>query len=177
MQEPKRIFPPETAGTGREGPRFQEKTMNRKTKTLLVVVPILAGALALVGWGGCCHRGGTSDPAKVKERVTARVDDALEDLEATPQQKAQVMALKDRLLTDGLALRAGQKDASSALLALWDEDKPDPAKVHALIDARIDALRRFAHESADAGLELHAMLAPAQRAKVSKKLHRWAAMR
>ena len=147
--------------------------MNSWKKTLLLAVPLAAGALALAGWGGCCHRG-EADPAKVRARVTARVEDALEDLKATPQQKAQVLAIKDRLLADGFALRAGHKDSRAALLAAWDEDKPDAAKLHALVDARIDALRKFAHETVDAGLEVHGALTPAQRAQVSKKLHRWA---
>ena len=146
---------------------------NGKTKALMVV-PVLAGVIALGGWQGCCHHG-SPDPAQVSERVTNHVKDALEDLKATPDQTAKVLALKDSLLKDGLAMRSAQKDARTALLGYWDEETPDPAKVHALIDARIDALRTFAHEAANAGLQLHGILTPAQRAQVSKKLHRLAA--
>ena len=176
MQERKHKVPIEIEKGPLEGPPVREKNMNAAKKTTLVAVPLLLGALALAGWGSCCHHG-SPDPAQVRERVTARVEDALEDLQATPQQKTQILALKDRLVNDGLALRAGQKEAHAALLAAWDEEKPDPAQLHALIDARVDALRKFAHELADAGLELHGTLTPAQRAKVSKKLHRWASVR
>jgi len=146
--------------------------MNWKTKTLMVL-PVLLGAVALGGWGACCHHGGPPDPAKVNKMVTARVDDALEDLQATPDQKAKVLALKDQLLADGLALRTGQREARTAMVGFWDQAAPDAAKVHALIDARVDAMRKFAHEAADAGLQLHGILTPDQRAKVSKKIHRW----
>jgi len=146
--------------------------MDWKKKTL-VAVPLLATAVALAGWGACRHRG-SADPAEVSARVTARVEHALDDLQATPDQRARVLALKDRLLADGLALRAAGRDARSAVLAQWDQPSPAPADVHALIDARIDAFRKFAHEAADAGLELHALLTPGQRAQLSEKLHRLA---
>ena len=102
--------------------------------------------------------------------VTAHLDDALDDLKATDAQRAQIQALKDKLLKDGQALHQGQADAKKALLAQWDSATPDRAAVHALVDARIDAIRAFAHEAADAGLDLHGILTPEQRAQIAKKV-------
>lgn len=138
-------------------------------------VPVLGGlAAALVlatGFRGGCGSG-HAEPAHLDRMVTSHLEDALEDVDATPAQKTQVMALKDRLLQQGAALRQGGQETRRQLLAQWDSAAPDRTAVHALIDARIDAMRAFAHQAADAGMDLHGILTPEQRAKISRKIHR-----
>ncbi len=133
---------------------------------------LVAAAALLAIPAGCGRHHGRPDPARVDRFVTAHLDDMLDDLDATAPQRARVHELKDKLLKDGAALHQGQRDARKELVAQWDSATPDAARVHALVDARIDALRAFAHEAADAGLELHGLLTPEQRTKVSKKIHR-----
>jgi protein CpxP len=135
----------------------------------------LVGFVALTGFGGCGarHHGHGRDPAEVAAFVTARVDDALEDLDATPEQRTKINALKDQLLAAGQEAHAGSQEAHEAVLAEWKSDKPDAQKLHALVDARIDAMRAFAHQAVDAGVEAHGVLTPEQRAKVTKKIERW----
>lgn len=140
-------------------------------KTVPVLGGLAATLLLATGFHGGCG-GGHPDSAHLDRMVTSHLEDALEDLDATPAQKAQVMALKDRLLQQGAALRQGGQETRRQLLAQWDSATPDRAAVHALIDARIDAMRAFAHQAADAGVDLHGILTPEQRAKISKKIHR-----
>ena len=140
-------------------------------KTVPVLGGLAAALLLVTGFRGGCG-GGHADPAHLDRMVTSHLEDALEDIDATPAQKAQVMALKDRLLQQGAALRQGGRETRRQLLAQWDSAAPDRAAVHASIDARIDAMRAFAHQAADAGMDLHGILTPEQRAKISKKIHR-----
>ena len=42
--------------------------------------------------------------------------------------------------------------------------------MHALVDGRADAMKAFADEVADAVLQVHGILAPAQRAQIGEKL-------
>lgn len=137
---------------------------------------VLASLAVLFAVGTAGFRGGCGghahDPASVDRMVTSHLEDVLEDLDATPAQKTQVMALKDRLLQKGAALRQGGQEAKRALVAQWDSATPDRAAVHALIDARVDAMRAFAHQAADAAVDLHGILTPEQRARISKKIHR-----
>jgi Spy/CpxP family protein refolding chaperone len=135
----------------------------------MLSIALATAALSLAPAGCARHR---ADPAHIDKVVTAHLDDALDNLDATGAQRAKVHSLKDKLLQDGLALRGGQREARRELVAQWDADRPDAAKVHAVIDARIEALRAFAHEAADAALDLHETLTPEQRAKVSKRIHR-----
>jgi Spy/CpxP family protein refolding chaperone len=132
-----------------------------------------AGTIALLGafrGGGCGPHG--RDPAQVAAFVTARVDDALDDVDATPAQRAAIHAVKDRLLAGAQKVHADHAADHQALVAQWDAEKPDAAKLHALVDARIDEVRALAHEAVDSAIQVHDTLTPEQRAKISTKLHR-----
>jgi Spy/CpxP family protein refolding chaperone len=61
----------------------------------------------------------------------------------------------------------------AALLDAWKSETPDAAKLHALVDQRADEMRKLAHEAVDAGIEVHGILTPDQRAKLTKKIERW----
>jgi Spy/CpxP family protein refolding chaperone len=148
-----------------------------KTRRLQLLLAV-GGLLVATGFAAGCHRGPGAhrDPAKLAAIVTERVDDALDDLDATAPQREKILAVKDRLLAEGLKLR-GDRDALHAeLLAMWKADAVDRARLHAIVDQRIDALRAFAHAAADGAADAHDVLTPEQRAKVAKKaekrLHR-----
>ena len=134
---------------------------------------VVLGVVALTGFGGGCgHRGHPRDPAQMAAFVNARVDDTLDDVDATPDQRTKIHAIADRLLADAQAAHAGHDQDHATIVGEWKAEKPDLAKLHALVDARVDALRKLAHEAVDAGAEAHDVLTPAQREKVAKKVER-----
>jgi len=137
---------------------------------ILLSLAGMAGLLVLAGFGRCCPH--PQNPSEVAAFVTDRVDDALDDLNATDAQRAQVHALKDRLLSKGLELRKEGEPIRAEVLAQWQSATPDRARLHALVDERIEAIRALAHEAVDAGVELHDVLTPEQRAKLTKKIER-----
>ncbi len=139
-----------------------------------VAAAIALGFVALTGFHGGCgaHGHGSRDPAQMAAFVTDRVDDALDDLDATPEQRTRIHAVTDRLLADVQKARAGHEEVHAALLAEWKADAPDAKKLHGLVDERIEAFRAIAHEAVDAGVEVHGILTPAQREKVAKKAER-----
>ncbi len=142
-------------------------------KTLALLAATAAGFALLTGFrGGGCGGHRTQDPAQVNAMVTEHLDEALDQLGATPAQRDQLHAIKDRLLAQAQQLRAGQQEARAAVLAEWKADRPDAAKLHALVDQRLDALRAVAHQAVDAGIEAHGILTPEQRAKVTARLEK-----
>jgi periplasmic protein CpxP/Spy len=139
-----------------------------------VVALSAAAFVVLTGFHGGCgwHGGHGRDPAAMAAFVTDRLDDALDDLDATDAQRQQIHAVKDRLLARGQALRGGHEAAHAEVLAQWKAEQPDRAKLHALVDTRIEEMRAFAHEAVDGAVEVHGVLTPEQRAEVAEKIER-----
>lgn len=141
-----------------------------------LMIPVIFGAgAALAGFGfshhGRCGGWGGRDPAKMARHVNAFVDDRLDDLDATDAQRQSIHAIANGLLTDLQAMRAEREDTREQLLSFWESDNPDPAAVHAAVDARVEKLRVMAHKLADAGLAARSTLDPKQRAKVASVIH------
>lgn len=131
------------------------------------------GLVTLTGFaGGCGAHRHSRDPAQMAAFVTEHVDDALDDLDATPDQRTRIHAIKDRLLEEGRKVHGARREVHDVVVGEWKAEQPDAARLHALVDARIDALRAFAHQAVDAGAEAHGVLTPAQREKVTKKMER-----
>lgn len=134
----------------------------------------LAGLAAVIALGGFGRCGGPDrhDPAQMAAFVTDRVDDMLDDLNATDAQRQQVHAIKDRLLAQGMEMHKDAEPLHGEVKAQWESATPDRARLHALVDQRFDAMRAFAHQAVDAGIEVHDILTPEQRAKLEKKVER-----
>jgi Spy/CpxP family protein refolding chaperone len=133
-------------------------------KKMLAIGSAVLAVVLLSGfaWRGG-HHGWGRDPERVRQLITWKLDDKLEDLDATEAQKKSLHALKDRLFEDGKAIMHEQRGARDEAFAQLASENPDPAKLHALVDARIEAMRAFAHKATDAALEAHKVLTPEQR--------------
>lgn len=143
-------------------------------RSLALFGALAGGFLLLTGFagGGCGRHHGPRSPEEVQAMVGEHLDDALARLKATDAQKQQLHAIKDKLVADGLALRQDHDAVRAELLAQWKADRPDAARLHALVDLRIDALRAFAHEAVDSGIQAHGVLTPEQRAQVTARIER-----
>jgi len=137
-----------------------------------VALAVVLGVVALTG-SGCSHHGHGRDPAQVAKFVNGRVDDLLDDVDATPDQRTKIHAIADRMLAEGQAMRGDHAKVHDTILAQWKAETPDKAQLHALVDARMDELRKLAHDAVDAGVEAHDVLTPVQREKLAKKAERW----
>jgi len=132
-------------------------------------------ALALTAFGGGRYLGHRMhDPAEVAAFVTNRVDDTLDDLDASPAQRTQINAVKDRMLAAAMSHHETRDATREALLGEWKAEKPDAAKLHALVDQRSAEMTALAHQAVDAAVEVHDTLTPDQRAKLTKKAERFA---
>ncbi len=141
-----------------------------------ILALVLAGALpATVGTAGAFgafnHGGHGHGPGHGKSElmgVLARwhVDQELDALGASPDQRRQIHEIEERVLgkIETLHRSGGQQHAE--LLAAFEQDTPDRQKIHDLVDAHVAALKAFAHEATDAALDAHAVLDPGQRQKL-----------
>ncbi len=129
-----------------------------------------SAVLAVLLLSGFAFRGGHGwgrDPERIKQMVTWKLNDKLEDLDATDAQRNSINAVKDRLFAEGVGLMEEQHAARVEAFTQLSSDAPDAQKLHALVDARIDAMRAFAHKMTDAALEVHGTLTPEQRKELA----------
>jgi Spy/CpxP family protein refolding chaperone len=109
------------------------------------------------------------------------LEELLDEVDATPEQRQKITAVKDRLAEKGKALHGGRREAMRDLLAQWRSPAIDTAAVHAKIDARAKEMQTFAREAADAMAEVHGILTPEQREKLAarwqRRVDRWGAER
>lgn len=131
--------------------------------------------LAVVLLSGFAHGGGHGwgrDPERIKQMITWRLNDKLEDLDASDAQVKSINAVKDRLFNEGVGLMEEQRAARAEAFAQLASDTPDAQQLHALVDARIDAMRAFAHKLTDAALEVHGTLTPEQRKELAQEFRK-----
>ncbi|NOK02141.1 periplasmic heavy metal sensor [Myxococcus xanthus] len=144
----------------------QEKAMMKRFAVVgsaMLAVALLSG-FALRGgprWG--------KDPERVKQLVTWKLDDKLDTLDATESQRQSIHAVKDRLFSDGVQLMQEHHAVREEAFQQLASDTPDRQKLHALVDARIEAMRAFAHQATDAALEVHGTLTPQQRKALAEQ--------
>lgn len=135
---------------------------------LLAIVGVSAiGLLAAFGFGPM--RGHMMDPKKAEKYLTFRINDALDDIQATPAQRATVMSVKDRLLPEAKAMFETREQHHAAAKELWLAQNPDPKAVHSMVDQRIDEFRALAHKVADGVIEIQRVLTPEQRVQLAQK--------
>lgn len=130
----------------------------------------LGGIVALAafrgGPGGMHGRGGP------EAFFGARIEDMLDDVDATPQQREQIGAIAAQLREKAKALHADRKGEREQLVAQWEAGKLDRAQLVAHVDAKAEQMKAFGHEVADAMIKVQGILTPDQRAKVAKKMRR-----
>lgn len=140
------------------------------TAKMMMLGAALAGAAGAGGLGASAlrvHGGfGGHDPEMVHRFVRFAVNEKLDAIQATPEQRRKVGEVAERLIKQAQALRQGREDLHGEVLALLAEDEPDAARVRALVQGRLKDFERFADDATDALLELHGTLTPEQRAKL-----------
>lgn len=136
------------------------------------LITVAVGAVAILALAGFRFarwgHGQMHDPERMKERLTRHVDRFLGRLEATEPQREQVHALSASLFDEGRRLMEEGRGTRQQVLGEWDSARPDAARLHALVDARVDGVRAFGHSAVEAMLRLHDILTPAQRAQVTE---------
>jgi Spy/CpxP family protein refolding chaperone len=123
------------------------------------------GSLRAHGFGG--HgRGFGHDGVLMHKFIDFAVDEKLDEIGATDAQKQKVREIKDRLITQGHALRADKAALREQVLEQLSKDEPDAAQIKSIVRGRVEAFSRFADEATDALVEIHGVLTPEQRQKL-----------
>jgi len=93
---------------------------------------------------------------------------ALDDLDVTAAQRAQVLAVKDRMAAGFTRTHDGHAAMHAALFREWQTDKMDTAQLNQLVDAKVEELRGTLHQVVDGVAEIHDTLTPEQRRRLTE---------
>jgi protein CpxP len=142
--------------------------MKRSMKVVATAALGLVTIVALAAWapGGGFRR----DPKRIHSFINFRVNEILDQVKASDAQKAKVNAVKDRLLQEGVALRAKSLGLREQVVTQLASDRPDARVLHGLVDQRIEEFRAFAHKAVDGILEVHQVFTSSQRAEILDEL-------
>ncbi|HEY2942261.1 MAG TPA: Spy/CpxP family protein refolding chaperone [Vicinamibacteria bacterium] len=137
----------------------------------VAVLALAVGGTSIVGAGAYqihAHGGfhGYRNHAMMAKFVDFAVDEKLTEVGATDVQKQKVRAIKERLFAEFHTMHGDQAGFRNELMALMQQDRPDPAQVKALIHGRVEAFSKVADDAADALVELHGVFTPEQRQKL-----------
>lgn len=125
-------------------------------RNLIVAAGLIIGLAATAGVVASCgghsmHHG--KDPEKVRKFVMWKIDDHLDDLDATKQQKKQILQIADRVIQDGMTLRKDKDAHHATILGELESGSPNSTRLHGMLDEHIDQFRGFGHRTLDALLE------------------------
>ncbi len=132
----------------------------------LVFALVAIAGVAFAGWRGHRH----FSPERMERFVGHHVDGVLDDIEATDAQRKVVNEQKDALFAEARELMARKGELHGVFLEAWKSDAPDAAKLHALVDERVDEWRALMHKAVDAGVAVHDVLEPSQRAAIAEDI-------
>lgn len=135
-------------------------------------ISLALAAVALTVTAGACRPRGPITPERAQKYAASYLDDALDDLDATDQQKERIQSIAKPLVSEAVSIHAEGKKSRKELVAQWASDKPDGKAVHALIDAQAEKITGLVHKVADAVIEVHGVLDAKQRAEVTEHLQK-----
>lgn len=126
--------------------------------------------IALGGAALAANRFVHRDPEHAYAFISRKVDPMMDDIHATDAQRAQINQIKDKLFKEGMDLKQSQGNLRQQFFANLDAPQVNANDVHARVDKQLDAFRAFAHDVADASIQIHDLLTPEQRAQLKQEI-------
>jgi protein CpxP len=156
---------------------MQEQTTSRNGKRRILVGSIVAGTLvALAGGafafahGGRAMHGGGMSFDGIGDHFRAHVEHVLEDVNATPEQAAQVKSIVDAAAKDLETLRAQHGSAHRELHETLTAPAIDRVRLETLRVSHVEALDAASKRCLTALADAADVLTPEQRAQLGEKM-------
>jgi Spy/CpxP family protein refolding chaperone len=131
------------------------------------------GALVVVVAAGAAWAQGARQGARqmvMKQVITAKVAEAEDLIQATPEQRTQIEKSRDAVIAAFQAARKDHKDMHDQLVKLWTADKLSESDLNTLAAQRAQDMQAVASVVAHELAQVHDALTPAQRQTLVDKL-------
>jgi Spy/CpxP family protein refolding chaperone len=135
------------------------------TRRMLIGIGTVLGGTLLIGAGALAwgHGGRGVHHAVMKRVAVAMVDEALDAAQATPEQRTVAHAARDRVFAAVEQHHRSRSARKQEVLALFEADTLDPARVAALRQSAEAEHRAIGDAVSQAVADAHQALTPAQR--------------
>jgi Spy/CpxP family protein refolding chaperone len=107
--------------------------------------------------------------AEVREGLRNRVDDRLDDADASDEQRARIQSLFTAMLPATERVRAVTLPGHLAIMAELKRDTPDRKRLAELIERNVDATQEYLETLVGVMLRAHALLTPEQRRELAER--------
>lgn len=141
-------------------------TLKRIALSGTLVALALGGIVGLAGFGW----GGHHDQKFMKRMVDAHLADVFDELNATADQRSQMTVLEDKLLADVQALRQTRGSLMKQLAETFPSDQLDTAALDRSAEPMKQAQQKLQEDLRQTVIDLHGLLTPAQRQKLSERV-------
>src|SRR5260370_26317728 len=142
----------------------------KRTAVIGIAVLAFAAVTGAAAAAAAAAQRAYRDPKQVHDFINRRVDRLMDQINATDAQRTQIKQIKEKLCSEGMDLKSSQRAVRRDLLAGWDAPQVNADDVNARVDKQVEAFRAFAHDVANASIQLHDILTPEQRAQVKTEL-------
>ena len=146
--------------------------MKKPNKNLIAAMGIPVFLFLIVfGFGACrSHGHGFLTAERIHTVIDWKVNDFMDKIDATPEQRQQIETLKMQLMQEAITLHAQLHRDQDFFLDQWKSSVPDRDRIHAEIDHHADLKRAFAHKVTNAIIDLHDILTVEQRAELMERI-------
>lgn len=134
------------------------------------------GALGLVLVGGAAYAMGHGGHGRMmKHMISARIEDAEDAIEATPQQRVAIEQSKQTVFKAFEARAQGRQQTHAQVIELLTADKLDPAALYKIADQHAADIQEMAKIIVPEVQKVHDVLTPVQRQKLAELAKKHAA--
>ena len=127
------------------------------------------GALGLLLVGGAAYAMGHGGHGRMmKHMISARIEDAEDAIEATPQQRVAIEQSKATVFKAFEARAQGRQQTHAQVIELLTADKLDPAALYQIADQHAADIQEMAKVIVPEVQKIHDLLTPAQRQKLAE---------
>ena len=146
------------------------KTHSTAIRTASVTALVAVFAVGASACGGGMHSRHNMDPDRAKKMVSWKIDDHLDDIDATDSQRTALNKIAHTVVDDAFATHDDDGTTKRGLLAEWRKDDPDIDAMDKLIEERAAEYVAFAKNTARRSLEVHGVLDADQREKLATEM-------
>jgi periplasmic protein CpxP/Spy len=141
---------------------------NGRKRLMAIGAALVFGTAVAATAVSCSHGHGKMTPERMKTIVTWKVNDVLDDIDATSAQRKVILDAAYKVLADFGKLHAQGEADREKLLAELESSQPREAVIDAMIDTHLEAFKGFLHRTVGTLLAANTVLDREQRAQLAE---------